>query len=108
MPGARESIEALLFAFVGGPLPRIIELLDQAGGRQCIERSVQLDRPEPGASIRQLLDGPGDAQPMKVAVGEGEQDEIVAGLHARYIRRYNAEIGWFPVAAAGSRLELFP
>ena len=84
MAGPREPVEALLLALVRGAVARIVELLDQAGLFELFERAVEGGRPQAGLAVRELLHGPGDAQAVEVGVGQGEQDQVDAVLHALY------------------------
>ena len=84
MAGPREPIEPLLLALIRGSVARIVELLDEAGLFELVERAVEGCRPQAGLPIREVLDGPGDAQAVEVGVGQGEQDQVDAILHALY------------------------
>ena len=84
MAGPGEPVEAFLLAFIRGAMTWIVELVDVARLFELVEGAVERGRPQPGLPVREVLHGPGDTQPVEVGVGEGEEDQVDAVLHALY------------------------
>ena len=84
MARARQPVKPLLFAFIGGAPAKIVELFDQAGFAELVERAVERRRPETGAAVREFLHGAGDAQAVQVRIRQRQQDQVDAVLPALY------------------------
>ena len=65
-------------------MTRIVQFLDESGFLELVERAVQGGGPQVGLAVGELLHRPRNTKTVEVRVGEGEQDQVDAVLHALY------------------------